>query len=249
MSDKSSIFVRYQIEDNRDNEVYKGIIGNHYSGFFPFGMMSQAACGLKYFLQNAADVRYIRTSPKNFWNSTYQCFRRMFDVDEIHYGMNVSFDSATDVAAGFYSGKIPKEKLNEEFFWCDTDFGQLLIDIRGHINGRSAECTVKYAYITNICKPESITDVDGYFDEYKDRFDPEEIDILKDIRDYLKNTAVLMTQKEVNEFIATPVYEFLFSEESWSDVDRWKETAELEESRSEAFMEALEKELDEFETQ
>jgi len=210
MSDKASIFVRYNFRDDKNNLNFKGFIGNHYRGFDPYGMISRALCGMIFFSKNAPYIRSISEMSER--DLDFQKYRRSFDVDFFRCNIQVSYDSTSEVRKKWSEEnyKVHKEEIVSDFFWCDTDFGQLLIDIYGDKNNP----TIKYAYVNNAYGREAILDVDSYRRRYNLGNTPfDEDEKMDDIVIAFKEMATLMTSEEVEEFCSESAIEYLFSKE------------------------------------
>ena len=219
MGDWASIILRYNMVDDREDsgyrdEVYKGVICNHYRGYDPFGMVSRFANGLDAFVCNVKKIPYF-SRPEFVVEDTdqYQWFRRMFDVDFEYPSLVISRDSVAYTKREFREGNITREKFNEKLLWCDSDFGQLLIDVAGSFG----KPIVKYAYVSNIYEPEKNYTVEEYINRYKlDKLREE----LQPAVDYVNGAATYMALAEIQEFIDTDLYEYAFFNELAGEWDR-----------------------------
>ena len=208
MGDRGTIFVKYDIIDMHwtDNpEHYRGIIGNLYRGFDPYIMVAGGMSGVIYFSEYARNVGFIHAPAER--NDTYQTFRRMFDINFFLWSLHVSEDIADMTKDAFLSGKVPIEKLNDHFFWWDTDFGELIIDIKGNTED---DIKIKYAYLETVNNERVILDIDGYIEKRLGRGDEEFTTRLKPMLPEFREKTQLMTAEEVDAYFDEGIYPYLF---------------------------------------
>lgn len=236
MSDKASIIVRLNVKDGgvsslpsseQEETCFKGFIVNHYRGFDPDGLVQRAAYGIRFLIRNIDSLRFIGSLREN--DETYQEIRRIFDVDFAHGYINYSMDGVSDTKRLYRDGKIEKKDLNQELFWCDADFGQLLIDI----TGTTQEPVIRYAFINNTVdfatEDAKIWDVDAYLKKYVQEFRSDKGNEqmeppLASALEVFHTSAVFMTDEQIGEFISTPVYDYLF----WLEIEKERKRKEWE---------------------
>ncbi len=251
MSDKSSIFVRYNINYREtDDEPFRpctGIMGNHYRGLDVLGMVTRPACGIEYFLVHANWIEFYNAG-FGTWADFEEYFRRAFDIDFICHDFAISFDAGKAAREHYQNHEINELKISEDFFFCDTDFGQMLIDISGTVDGRQKKLNVKYAYLDNIYSRDNIYDVDEYYrhHELAHRTDARNIDdeeyrnwliqsyaeqdkLFETGAEYIKNHASLMNREEVDEFCNTDIYQYLFASRLREDEQEIEEDISFDE--------------------
>lgn len=201
MSDKSSIIVRYNL--NLGDRSGKGFIVNHYHWCFADEMISRVAQGIQYFIACADDLVSMFQPLEQ--DRTYIKVRRAFDVDFETHHINVSDDGVTEVKKRYNDGEIEYENINDELFWCDTTTGQVLVDI----TNTDSDFIIKYAYVRNIYDRENIMDAEAYMKDY--RIDDDER--LFSYKEFFRYDFNLMTREEVEEFINTSCYDYIYDYE------------------------------------
>lgn len=206
MSDKASIIVRYEIEDEQMNTTYKGLICNHYRGFDPVGLVSRSAEGISYLLEN---VKYLNALGGGIGESNlaYQTIRRMFDVNFGEGTLHVSVDAVSNAKRAFNENRINKDDLLDAVLWCDTDYGQLLIDIVG----KKGQEEIRYAFVDNIYKLTAYT-----IEEYMSKFSISTADIGSVAKAFYFEckTPVCMNESEIKSFVTMDIYEYIFHNEA-----------------------------------
>lgn len=213
MSDKGSMFLKYDITLSKGWPAghYKGIFINVYRGFDPYGLVARIPNGIRFFMKRIPALCYINmeaeTLTSKWKSSTYQKFRRVFDVDFDNHDIFVSRDGIASMDLFLRNGWTKPERVNDDLFFYDEDYGQLYISVGG--NDKNG-FTVSYAYTNGMPGTGNgvLMDADEYINH--SNLGDDERSCARKYANELNQIASVMTKEEWLSFFTEDYYKMYF---------------------------------------
>lgn len=183
MGQRSQIYVRYN---------KKLVVANYYQWNYGERMISRARHGIEYIKDNFIEYRNFVFDNPHYMKQLSRIFDVNFDMKDVQISTNIIEE---------WKEQFFEDNFNDVVFrWQDNNDGKLFVDIL-------EDGTIKYAFLDTNCNVSNIMSARQYMDWYGEywegnEFIEEEQKIVckKNIK-YIEKTAILMTVKEVEDFI------------------------------------------------